>query len=290
MLKIQKWISTIFQLLNKNKIPTVYSDYDQKNINKSIIDTNMISDVFQKWLKSFENKADQTAYSYTKSIAKISKHYSEQIGKNVDLYSLTDLGKLKDIAEKYGKLGKYSKFGELGNGTNRAAINALCRFRESNLNLGRNIVITEESISNEVVDDDQIVESPENNVVTNFSYEKDLKNAMIFQINDLFPEYKIFGIENEGVEYLIEGKRIDILLEKIDGSLLAVELKTGCADFRVFGQISMYLGLLSDRFPDKLIRGCIIAGEIDTTLRSAVKTSDKIDLMTYSMKLELNKE
>ena len=250
----------------------------------------MISDIFQRWLKNSEFKADQTAYIYSKSIFKISRHFSDQTGQSTDLYAITDLSKLKDIADRYGKLGKYSKFGDLGNGTNRAAINAHCRFREANR--GTNIEVNSETDTTSYVifEDDEIVEEQVNNATTNFSYEKDLKNAMIFQISDLFPEYKIFGSDNEGVEYLIEGKRIDILLEKNDGSLLVIELKSGTADFKVFGQISMYLGLLIDRFPDRIARGCIIAGEIDSTLRSAVKTSDKIDLMTYSMKLELNKE
>lgn len=250
----------------------------------------MISEVFQKWLKNSEFKKDQTAYIYTKSIFKISRHFSEQSGQSVDLYAVTDLVKLKEIADKYGKLGKYSKFGDLGNGTNRAAINALCRFREANRVTNREVVNETDSTSLEIDDSDQIIEEQENNVTTNFSYEKDLKNAMVFQIADLFPDFKIYGDDNEGVEYLIEGKRIDILLEKNDNSLLVIELKSGIADFRVFGQISMYLGLLLDRFPDKIARGCIIAGEIDSSLRSAVKTSNMIDLMTYSMKLELNKE
>ena len=127
-------------------------------------------------------------------------------------------------------------------------------------------------------------------VWNNFSYEKDLKNSMISQIPELFPNHKIFGKNNEGVEYLIDGKRIDILLEKNDGSLLPIELKSGVANFKVFGQTSMYLGLLMERFPQKVIRGCIVAGEIDNTLKSATKTTKLIQLKTYKMKLELKDE
>lgn len=127
-------------------------------------------------------------------------------------------------------------------------------------------------------------------VWNNFSYEKDLKTAMTSQINELFPEYRIFGANNEGIEYLIEGKRIDIFLEKTDGSLLAIELKSGTADFKVFGQISMYLGLLMSKFPEKEVKGCIVAGQIDQTLRSATKTTNLIILKTYKMKLELQNE
>ncbi|MGB0891568.1 MAG: endonuclease NucS domain-containing protein [Flavobacteriaceae bacterium] len=141
--------------------------------------------------------------------------------------------------------------------------------------------IKSEPNSNELIDN----ELSENS--NNFSYERDLKNSMTSQINELFPEYKIYGENEEGIEYLIEGKRIDILLEHKNGDLLAIELKSGTANFKVFGQISMYLGLLMDRFPDKNIRGCIVAGEIDNTLRSATRMTDLVSLLTYSMKLEL---
>ncbi len=111
---------------------------------------------------------------------------------------------------------------------------------------------------------------------------------MVSQINELFPEYKIIGENNEGVEYLIGGKRIDILLEKHNGDLLVIELKSGIANYKVFGQISMYIGLLMDKFPERKIKGFIIAGEMDESLRNAIKTTDKIGLKTYKMKLELN--
>ncbi|MGJ8737499.1 endonuclease NucS domain-containing protein [Zobellia laminariae] len=141
------------------------------------------------------------------------------------------------------------------------------------------------SIGTEVVDDEDF-EYIENS--NNFSYEKDLKTSMVSQIGELFPEYKIYGENNEGIEYLIKGKRIDILLEKNDGSLLTIELKSGTANYKVFGQISMYIGLLMNKFPERNIEGIIVAGEIDESLRSAVKISDRILLKTYKMKLELN--
>ena len=108
------------------------------------------------------------------------------------------------------------------------------------------------------------------------------------QADQFFPEYKIYGNNSEGVEFLIEGKRIDLLLENIeDGSLLAIELKSGEADFRVFGQISMYLGLLSKHFPNKTATGVIIAGEINDTLQNACLITNKIRLKTYQMQLTL---
>ena len=170
-----------------------------------------------------------------------------------------------------------------GSATLKQAVGLYMSFRkDKNIEFQNNSPIVRESSDDE--DLDYIVSS------NNFSYERDLKTSMVLQINELFPQHKIYGEHNEGIEYLIEGKKIDILLEKNDGSLLAIELKSGTANYKVFGQLSMYLGLLMDRFPEKEIRGCIIAGEIDNTLKSATKTTDLINLKTYKMKLELQNE
>ena len=241
----------------------------------------MINEHFEKWLINAENKKDQTAYNYSKAINRISKHYSEKTNQDLNLYSIDELEKLKKIADLYGTTGKYSEFGHIGNGTNRAAINSLYRFRENTVNID---FPTSENTEN--LDEPEFIDNS-----NNFSYERDLKSSIVYQISELFPDYKIYGTENDGIEYLIGGKRIDILLEKNDGSLLAVELKSGLANYKVFGQISMYLGLLMDKFPEKNeIKGCIIAGEIDDTLKKATKITDLVTLMTYTMKLELNKE
>lgn len=170
-----------------------------------------------------------------------------------------------------------------GSATLKQAVNLYMSFKKDNdfdFKEFQNNLSTETEILDEE-DLDYIVSS------NNFSYEKDLKKSMVSQISELFPEYKIYGENNEGIEYVIEGKKIDILLEKNNGNLFAIELKSGTANYKVFGQLSMYLGLLMDKFPEKEIRGCIVAGEIDNTLKSATRTTELITLKTYKMKLEL---
>jgi RecB family endonuclease NucS len=137
---------------------------------------------------------------------------------------------------------------------------------------------------------EEILPSPDNDNITctNFTYEKDLKSSLCNQISALFPGYKIFGENKEGIEYAIEGKRIDVLLENIaTGSLLVIELKSGVADFRVFGQIAVYLGLLKRQFPDRKAEGVIISGEVDDSLRNACLITEAISLKTYKMTLNL---
>ncbi|MCL2079767.1 MAG: PDDEXK nuclease domain-containing protein [Oscillospiraceae bacterium] len=128
----------------------------------------------------------------------------------------------------------------------------------------------------------------ENTEIQNFTYERDLQNSLISQAESLFPGFKIYG-NYEGIEYTLEGRRIDLLLEnKEANTLLAIELKAGEADFKVFGQISMYLGLLAMKFPDKKIKGCVIAGDIDNTLKYASSTNSNIKLFEYQMKISLD--
>lgn len=86
---------------------------------------------FKKWMKETENKLQSTIYQYTLSIDKISKHYSKNIDKNLDIYNETDLDTLKNIAKYYDLDGKYSDFGNQGNGTVRNALATYIRFLES---------------------------------------------------------------------------------------------------------------------------------------------------------------
>jgi len=136
--------------------------------------------------------------------------------------------------------------------------------------------------------EDNEADTEEDISLTYFSYEKDLKNSLILQVEELFPGYKIFGDNGEGIEYNINGKRIDVLLEsRNENKLLVVELKAGLADFKACGQIMMYIGPLMQKFRDKEIYGVIIAGEIDESLKMAVSASKNVKIMTYRTKLLL---
>ncbi len=217
---------------------------------------------FQKWLESQEKKTSNTSYQYANSINRISKHYQESEGKNINLYKITSPKELDFFVELYGKNGKYADFGNKGNGTNRAAIVAYQKFISDTKNF-------QEQVGTHL--------KTENS----FDSEQNLQSALVYQIDTLFPEYTF-----EAEKYRIGGKEIDVLLRKGD-ELLAVELKKGEAKFEAFGQISMYVGLLKEKFPNNDIKGCIIANSIDESLAYACSTNSDISLKTYLLKLEL---
>jgi RecB family endonuclease NucS len=185
------------------------------------------------------------------------------------------------IARDYSQSGRFSTFGYEQHSRYRAAILRyseffVCKDPQSS---------TQDSVhAVEKITSDQEKEAPRRN----FAYERDLQTTLCAQVSELFPGYKIYGELDSGVEFSIDNRRIDVLLEHIeDGDLLAVELKSGAADYKVFGQISMYLGILKEKFPDKRVQGVIVAGAIEVGLRQACEITDLIELKIYRMSIEL---
>lgn len=234
---------------------------------------------FKNWLKS----KGRNPNSYASAINGISKHYSQQTGEDIHIYNITDLTKISQIAHDYSQTGRFAADGYNGNSTWR---NAIARYAEffTNQSLRHQLPDNEDSLTNTTHQEDNLTEVER----TNFAYERDLKTTLCAQISELFPNYTIFGGSNLGIEYSIGGKRIDVLLQhQASGGLLVVELKSGVADFKVFGQISMYIGLLQQQFPEKSVSGVIVAGKIDDSLKHASLTNGKISLKTYRMSIEL---
>jgi len=377
-------------------------------------------DEFRNWMIQEDGIAEYIAYQYVTAIDKISEHYNEQTGANLDIYKETDLKKLKEIANEYGPNGKYADFSSFGNGMLRNAIKAyiefLCQkfgikeledyqfshfnFQDSfkaqdhfkaqdnlnvhdnfkaqdnfnvhdslktqdnfnvhdsfkvqdslnvhdsfktqdNLNVHDNFKVQDnfnvhdnfnthdhfktqdfKDYSNEKSEDEDVksfeaekieshelnyyvynpVNDEENNlypVNTNVkakdgfkdfsnSYEKDIQMSLIYKIDELFPGYRIFGKNKEGINYEINGRTIYLLLENpMENSLLAVEINAGRADYKTFGKVAMYIGMLSKEFPTKFVKGLIISGEIDDSLVNATRITDRIKVKTYQMKLSL---
>lgn len=229
---------------------------------------------FRNWLVQ-QGKAG-AAKSYPQAINRISANLFKATGHKTDIYAINDQVLLSQIAHDYSKSGKSSQFGNEHHGLYRAAIARYAEF----------FVQHDQPEKTQPAQEDVELSIP---IDTNFAYEKDLQTSVCAQISELFPGYGIFGGNSVGIEYAIAGKRIDILLEKKGCSdLLVVELKSGTADYKVFGQISMYIGLLLEQFPSRIVSGIIVAGAIDPSLKHACATMDRVSLKVYRMSVELD--
>lgn len=236
---------------------------------------------FKDWLIKRGYSETGAANSYSRAIPQISNHYSQSTGEVIDIYAITDQSKISQIAHDYSQSGRFSAFGYEQHGRYRAAIS-----RYSEFFVHKHQV--EPFAKTSELEEGKFSELEEEVIQTNFAYERDLQTTLCAQVSELFSGYKIYGESNLGVEYSIGGRRIDVLLEKVEtGDLLAVELKSGHADYKVFGQISMYLGLLEGQFPERNISGVIVAASIDDSLIQACSITDKVALKIYRMSIEL---
>ncbi|UAB71952.1 DUF91 domain-containing protein [Vibrio sp. SCSIO 43132] len=263
---------------------------------------------FKHWLTESGKALDFPAYS--DSINRLSNHYSNQTGEEFDIYELEDCRELNKLRRLYAKKGKFSEIGDEKNGSVRTALSYYTKFRSQQMVHQQNEILMQavedfctENSSNELNEYRKEVQqyceqlpsvaSKSNGIELDastmcFTYERDLQQLLCMQVAELFPGYEIFGGVEVGIEYPVGSRRIDVLLEKTsDQSLLVVELKSGVADFRVFGQISMYMGLVSREFCEHTVEGAIVAGQIDDSLVQAAETNSSIKLMTYQVGIKL---
>jgi len=219
-------------------------------------------DKFKEYLAE-QGKTQNTISSYVSGINHLSKDHG------VDIFTITNFDKVQKVRSIYDLRGSKRTVGDYGRGTARCAIIQYENFindAPSSKPLGENCLIENvESVS----------------VNRAFTYERDLHNTLEAQVVELFPGYALIGSE-----YSIGGVRLDLLLEK-GNQLLVVELKAGVAKYEVFGQISMYMGLIKTENPNHEVYGVIVASEIHQGLMAACSTNPRILCKTYSMQLHL---
>lgn len=120
-----------------------------------------------------------------------------------------------------------------------------------------------------------------------FKYESDLENVVYAQASQLFPAYDVIGKQYK-VGYN-KDRIIDVLLgHKEDKSFLVVEIKVGEIGREAFGQLSEYMVLLQNEYPDKLIKGCLVGSDFVDNIEDILQSSKyEINLKKYTLKVEL---
>ena len=233
---------------------------------------------FKAWLIGNRQKAVTTANTYANNAESVAQDYSHKTGLSIkSLYDIDDATLISEIARQYGRGGEHEETGNRHRGNWRNAIAYYAEF------------LADQFVES---DDETLFEATTAAATTaaavapaDFKYERDLQRTFCSQISALFPGYNIVGREHP-----IRGKRIDVLLEHADNeNMLVVELKAGQADWSVFGQISMYIGMLRKQpgLSERKIEGVIIANAIDDGLLYACETSPDISVKTYRMSIEL---
>jgi hypothetical protein len=127
-----------------------------------------------------------------------------------------------------------------------------------------------------------------------FFMEKQLEDFIIdnWATSELGQKYDL--IYEEGVlvsqQYRTSIGPIDILArDKQHGNYVVIELKRNQTSDDTVGQISRYMGWVSENLNDKEVKGIIIAGKYDEKLHYAQTLIDRIEVQLYEVRFTLRK-
>lgn len=117
------------------------------------------------------------------------------------------------------------------------------------------------------------------------SVEQDLQDYLIKKIDSLEDGLTIF---KDGIEYKTKSGFIDLLAIDKHDSLVVIELKAGKAKDSALGQLLGYIGSIMDLFPERNVRGILVASDFEMRVVNAVKHISNIELKQYQVLFNFN--
>jgi len=147
---------------------------------------------------------------------------------------------------------------------------------------GQLAVSSQDTIDEEIQDDDS--KSQEH---VGFALEAHLRDFLAKNLETVESGLKLFRDENqwEGVEYPSSSGPIDILAKDKNGNFVVFELKVGRGADKAMGQLMRYMGWVKEKLASgKLVRGIVVAKNIDENLKYAVKVSSNVQLLEYEIR------
>ena len=138
--------------------------------------------------------------------------------------------------------------------------------------------------------EDGEIEEPENLSEQAFAAESDLRDFLAQNLGTIEPGLRLHSDgERDGVEYPIEGGRIDILAIDGEGTFVVIELKLSRGRNRALGQLLHYMGWIDTHLGNGPCRGIAIAREISDDLKLAALRTTGVSLYCYHLKVSLEK-
>jgi hypothetical protein len=82
--------------------------------------------------------------------------------------------------------------------------------------------------------------------------------------------------------------RIDVLAKDSQGDLVVIEVKRGIAGRSAVGQVQSYMGSLMTEYPDKKIRGLLVAMGLDEAARAALLVTYDVTYFEFKTRFEFS--
>ncbi len=142
----------------------------------------------------------------------------------------------------------------------------------------------------EVGDYGEEIEPDEDRDTQQFAAESDLRDFVARNLQIIESGLRLFqDSDKNGIEFPVDGGRIDILAIEQTGRLVVIELKVSRGRNRTVGQILYYMGWVDSNLASEPCRGVIIAKDISDDLRLACQRIPDIALYKYALSVTLER-
>lgn len=117
-----------------------------------------------------------------------------------------------------------------------------------------------------------------------FAVEAHLRDFLAKNLERIEPGLRLHASqESNGIEYSVEGGRIDLLAVDRSGKYVVIELKLSQGRNKALGQLLYYMGWVDQHLGNGPCRGYIIASDITDELAIAVARVPGVSLAKYRM-------
>lgn len=195
---------------------------------------------------------------------KWNKNYTSTVRRGFIVRLLQSKNLLDEFIETYWVIGK-SSFGE-------SHIRFVLRLADEFENYMADNLPEEDSLSSE---EESSFE---------FALESHLRDFLAKDLEHIEPGLKLYNSEHRnGIEYPVDGGRIDILAIDKNNNFVVIELKLSQGRNKVLGQLLYYMGWVDANLSRSPCRGIVIASEISKELLTAVSRAPGVKLYVYKM-------
>ncbi len=123
-----------------------------------------------------------------------------------------------------------------------------------------------------------------------FAAESDLRDFLAKNLEQVEPGLQLFRRGDQtGVEFPVDGGRIDILAVDRDKRFVVLEFKLSQGRSRALGQLLYYMGWVDKKLGNGPCRGIIVAKEIGEELAIAVKRVPGVSLCRYHLAVSIER-
>lgn len=123
-----------------------------------------------------------------------------------------------------------------------------------------------------------------------FALEAHLRDFLAKNLDQIEPGLRLYQANGvTGVEFNVDGGRIDLLAIDKLGKFVVIELKLSQGRNKALGQLLYYMGWVDQKLGGGPCRGIVIASEIADELVVAISRTPGVSLSRYRMKFSIEK-